>query len=355
MMKDLKYLSAYLLPLSVVLSIYAGGLWSFSTFVLAFIIIPTLEFTLPGTTKNFDEVEEESRLQSRFFDWLLWLNVPLLYFILGSYFFKISTGLLQTYELVGMTISVGLICGAIGINVAHELGHRQTWYDQMMSKTLLLSSLYMHFIIEHNFGHHKNVATDEDPASSRFGEYIYAFFIRSVRDSYLSAWHLEHQRLRKAGHKILSWQNQMIRFQVIQLIYLILIGWIFGWFAAVLAVVVGVIGFLMLETINYVEHYGLRRQKLDSGRYEKVQPHHSWNSNYVLGRIMLYELTRHSDHHFKAARKYQVLRHFDKSPQLPYGYPASMLLAWFPPLWFKIMNKEVEKYNRQQTPDLQAA
>lgn len=354
-MKDSKYLLAYLLPLSTVLATYLGGIWSFSTLILGFIIIPVLEFLLPGTTKNFGEEEEDNRVRSRFFDWLLWLNVPLLYFILGFYFFKVSTGLLQTYELVGMTISVGLICGTIGINVAHELGHRQTWYERMMSKTLLLSSFYMHFSIEHNLGHHKNVATDEDPASSRFGEYIYAFFIRSVRDSYLSAWHLEHERLRKAGHKILSWKNEMIRFQVIQILYLAAIFSIFGWSVAILAVVVGIIGFLMLETVNYVEHYGLRRKKLASGRYERVQPHHSWNSNHDLGRIMLYELTRHSDHHYKAARKYQVLRHFDKTPQLPYGYPASMLLAWFPPLWFKVMNKEVQKYTGQQIPDLQVA
>lgn len=346
-MKDLKYLIGYLPPLLTFLAVYIGGIWSFSTLIFAFTIIPILDLIFPGTTENFGEVEEESRLKLRFFDWLLWLNVPLLYGILGLYFFRISTGLLQTYELVGMTISVGLICATIGINVAHELGHRHTWYERMMSKTLLLSSFYMHFIIEHNLGHHKNVATDEDPASSRLGENIYAFFIRSVRDSYISAWHLEHNRLRKTGQQILSWQNEMIRFQLIQAAYFIVVWLVFGFFAAICAVIVGIIGFLMLETINYVEHYGLRRQKLASGRYEKVQPHHSWNSNHAIGRIMLYDLTRHSDHHFKATRKYQVLRHFDEAPQLPYGYPGSMILAWMPPLWFKIMNKEVLKYNKQ--------
>lgn len=343
-MRDLKYLLAYLLPLITLSAIYYGGIWSFATLFLSFIIIPALEVMLPGTTQNFDEVTEEERLKSRFFDVLLWLNVPLLYFILGYYFYTLASHSLLWYELLGMTISVGLLCGAEGINVAHELGHRTTWYERVMSKTLLLSSFYMHFAIEHNLGHHKNVATDEDPASSRMGETVYAFFVRSVRDSYLSAWHIEHERLRRAGHKIFSVQNEMIRFQVIQLLYFVAVGLVFGWWVAGLAVVVGVIGFLMLETINYVEHYGLRRKKLPSGRYEKVQPHHSWNSNHTIGRILLYELTRHSDHHYKANRKYQVLRHFDDTPQMPYGYPGAMLLAWIPPLWFKIMDKEVAKY-----------
>ena len=344
-MRDLKYLLAYILPVSVIIGIYFGGIWSFSAFVIAYILIPALEAIMPGTTSNFEEVEEEDRVKSRFFDALLWLNVPLLYFILGYYFYTISTSVLLGYELLGMTIGVGMMCGALGINVAHELGHRNTWYERVMSKTLLLSCFYMHFIIEHNLGHHKHVATDEDPASSRLGETVYAFFIRSVRDSYLSAWEIEHTRLRRAGLKIMSLQNEMIRFQVIQLLYFVTIGLVFGWIAALFAVVIGIMGFLLLETINYVEHYGLRRKKLASGRYEKVQPHHSWNSNHAVGRIMLYELTRHSDHHFKANRKYQILRHFDESPQMPYGYPAAMLMSWFPPLWFKVMDKEVAKYS----------
>ena len=303
---------------------------------------------MPGTTSNFEEVEEEDRLKSRFFDVLLWLNVPLLYFILGYYFYTISTEALLWYELLGMTVSVGIICGSMGINVAHELGHRNTWYERMMSKTLLLSSFYMHFIIEHNLGHHKHVATDEDPASSRLGETLYAFLIRSVRDSYRSAWEIEHARLERVGLKKFSRQNEMIRFQIIQVLYFLTIGFVFSWKAALFGVIVGVIGFILLETINYVEHYGLRRKKLPSGRYEKVQPHHSWNSNHSVGRILLYELTRHSDHHFKANRKYQVLRHFDESPQMPYGYPAAMMMAWLPPLWFRVMDKEVARYSMSE-------
>ena len=108
-----------------------------------------------------------------------------------------------------------------------------------------------------------------------------------------------------------------------------------------MAIAAGVVSFLFLETVNYIEHYGLLRLKNASGRYERVQKIHSWNSNHVVGRIILYELTRHSDHHYKSSKKYQVLESHEESPILPYGYPTSMVLAMIPPLWFRIMNKRV--------------
>jgi alkane 1-monooxygenase len=126
--------------------------------------------------------------------------------------------------------------------------------------------------------------------------------------------------------------------------------WYFGGFLLLFsAILMAIVGFLMLETVNYIEHYGLERNKLENGRYERVQPWHSWNSNHILGRLMLYELSRHSDHHFKASKKYQTLLHHDESPQLPYGYPMSMLLSFVPPLWFRIMNPRVKKLQLSNT------
>ena len=262
--------------------------------------------------------------------------------------YTITQGGLATYELVGLVLSVGILVGANGINVAHELGHRSTSYEQHLSKLLLLPGLYQHFFIEHNLGHHKNVATPNDPATSRLGESIYAFWWRSVTGSYLSAWRIETNRLQKQGISFLSWQNQMLRFSLYTAIYLGVIAGVFGLTAMLFAIAAGITGFLLLESVNYIEHYGLVRSQMTSGRYEPVQPHHSWNSNHEVGRIFLYELTRHSDHHFKATRKYQVLRHFDDSPQLPQGYPASILMSLLPPLWFNRMNKRVAQARRIQ-------
>jgi len=344
-MKDLKYLLAYLPPLAAYAGIYYGGIWSPGSIYVGFVIIPILEFLVPKSTENHAAEMEPRRLSNRFFDFLLYLNIPILFGLLWYYFSTVAAGTHSAMEIIGMTFSVGLIIAIIGINVAHELGHRNNKTEQSFSKLLLMTALYMHFNIEHNRGHHKNVATDKDPASARKGETVYAFWWRSVWGSYLSAWHIENKRLEKLGLPIFHWRNEMIWFQVIQLSYLIVVGMIFGWIMVPLAIAVAVLGFLQLETINYIEHYGLRRKKLSSGRYENVTPRHSWNSDHEVGRIVLYELTRHSDHHYKANRKYQILRHMDESPQLPYGYPMSMILSLVPPIWFGFMDEEVERYN----------
>jgi alkane 1-monooxygenase len=213
-----------------------------------------------------------------------------------------------------------------------------------MSKMLLLTSLYLHFFIEHNRGHHKNVSTDEDPASSKLNETLYAFWVRSVKDGWISAWHIENTRLVKLNLPWYSLKNEMLIYQIIQAVFVGAIFLVFGWKIGLAYLAAATFGFLLLETVNYIEHYGLRRNKIDGEYYEKVLPIHSWNSNHPIGRLMLFELSRHSDHHYMASRKYQILRHFDESPQMPTGYPGMMVLSLIPPLWFSVMNKQVEKY-----------
>jgi alkane 1-monooxygenase len=325
-----------------------GGIWYYLTVFIAFILLPILEQVLPMSDKNLSGEEESQKAASPFFDWLLYINVPVLFYLLWLFFGVVTSQPMAVWEVVGMTLSTGIVVGSIGINVAHELGHRQTGYEQFFSKLLLTTALYTHFFIEHNRGHHKWVATERDPATARLGESLYHFWLRSLSSSYRHAWHLEAQRLRQAGNSVFSFRNEMVWFQIAHVGWLALVGWFFGWQGVFFAVAVAVAGVLLLETVNYIEHYGLRRKLLPSGHYEKVEPWHSWNSDHEMGRIFLYELTRHSDHHYKSTRKYQVLRHFDESPQLPLGYPASMLLAMAPPLWFRVMNKRVEQVERGQ-------
>ncbi len=344
-MKDAKYLIAYLAPLAAFGGLYFGGVWSLGSFYVAFVLIPIFELVMPGTEKNLSSVEEDKKSTAVFFDLLLYLNIPILYGLLIYYFSIMAAWEHSWWELAMMTVNVGVIVGAIGINVGHELGHRRRAYERTMAKMLLLPAMYMHFYIEHNRGHHKHVATDADPASARRGESIYRFWLRSIVGSYLHAWQLEGTRLQREGKPIGSTDNAMIWFQLTQALYLLGVGAVFGWWLIPVALFVALEGVVLLETVNYIEHYGLRRKLLPSGRYEQVLPRHSWNSNHELGRIFLYELTRHSDHHFKATRKYQVLRHFEDSPQLPLGYPASMILALVPPLWFRLMDKELQRFD----------
>jgi alkane 1-monooxygenase len=341
----IKYFLVYLTPIVVSISIASHGIWTYLSVFILFGLLPFLELFTKGSTKNLTAAEEEMAKKDKIYDLLLYGLVPVQYAILVYFLYRVSSNSLTAAETVGITISFGLSCGILGINAAHELGHRSTWYEQLMSKMLLLTSLYMHFFIEHNRGHHKNVSTDEDPASSRYGETVYAFYFRTIRGSWKSAWHLERQKLKKNNKRFWSLYNEMLRFQMIQAAFLLAIGLIFGWKTMLLFAAGAVIGFLLLETVNYIEHYGLRRKKIGD-KYERTLPIHSWNSNHPIGRMVLLELSRHSDHHYMASRKYQVLRHFDQSPQMPTGYPGMILLSLFPPLWFMLIHREIEK-NRQ--------
>lgn len=340
----LKYGSVWVSIAIIMTSLVFGGKWVFVAPLYVFALIPLIELFFGGSEVNMTKVEEEVAKKDWKFDFVVWSVVPLQFALCFFFFNRLDDNSLAIWEKLGMMFALGIACGVLGINVAHELGHRNTWYEQLMSKMLLATSLYMHFFIEHNRGHHKNVSTDEDPASSRYGETIYSFYFRSVINSWLSAWHIEGERLKKTKQSFWSIHNEMLVYQIIQIAMLVAIALIWNWQVMLYFIGAATIGFLLLETVNYIEHYGLRRKKIDGEYYEKVMPVHSWNSNHPIGRIMLFELTRHSDHHYMASRKYQVLRHFDYSPQMPTGYPGMMVLALFPPLWFKVMHKQIAKY-----------
>ncbi|QLE01125.1 alkane 1-monooxygenase [Galbibacter sp. BG1] len=341
MFKDIKYLTAFSIPITAVIGLYFGGILTFLTPLFAFGFIPVVEIILREDSSNYSADEKESRVKSSFFDWLLYLNVPIVFGILLYALSIVATGDYTGLEFVGMILSTGIVLGSNGINVAHELGHRHGKVQRFLAKMLLLPSHYMHFYIEHNFGHHLNAATHEDPATAKYNQTIYAFWFNSIIEQYKSAWSIQRNLLKREGKSFFALENDMFWYLCAQIFYLVFVSIFFGWIGFAFVVLSGVVGFLLLETINYIEHYGLLRHKRESGRYERVKEVHSWNSNHVLGRMMLYELTRHSDHHYRSSKKYQVLEYHDISPQMPYGYPTSMVIALIPPLWFKIMNPRI--------------
>jgi alkane 1-monooxygenase len=342
-MNDLKYLSCYLVPLSAWIAIEYPATLAFLPVAFSFGFLPLLELFLPANSNNLSETEEKFRLSDRSYDFILALSFPIQWSLLIYFIYSVSTHDYTLLQLTGLTLGVGICSGVLGINAAHELGHRNKLFEQLLAQGLLLSSLYTHFYIEHNRGHHKHVATPLDPASARLNENVYAFIIRSVSGSYVSAWRIQMSLLRKEKHSFFSYHNKMLLFLILQLGLIAGIYILFGFLAMLAFLVTALTGIVLLEVINYIEHYGMQRRKLPDGNYEKVLPSHSWNANYPIGRIMLFELTRHADHHYKASRKYQVLRHWDQSPELPTGYPGMMLLSTLPPIWFKVMNPKVAK------------
>lgn len=341
MMKDLKYLFAYTVPISALISFESFGIWTYSAVFFAFVVLPFLDVVTGESVENFSKEEALTQNKKRIFDVMLYLNIPIVFGLLYIVFSNYLTNDYTTFETIGLALSSGILLATNGINVAHELGHRGPYYERFMSKLLYMPCLYMHFYIEHNFGHHLHVATPNDGATARLNQTVYSFWFTSVTKQYFDAWRRQKQLLKVGNESFWSIKNDMLWYHFIQPIYLFGVFYFFSIKVMFFALAIGIISFLFLESINYIEHYGLRRQKLASGRYERVQPHHSWNSNFNIGRIVLYELTRHSDHHYKSSKKYQVLKSYDESPTLPLGYPASILLSFVPLLWFRVMNPRV--------------
>ena len=307
---------------------------------LIFGLIPVVDGIIGDDGGNPPEELVKALQEDRYYRWMTFLYLPIHYggLVLGCWAF--TSGDLGWLGKLGVVVSLGSVSG-IAINTAHELGHKREDLERWLSKIALAPSMYGHFYVEHNRGHHVRVATPEDPASARLGESFWAFWPRTVVGSLRSAWHLESKRLRLRGRRVWSWRNEILTSWAMTVVLFAVLTAVFGWWALVLLVAQGVVGFTLLEVVNYLEHYGLCRQRNAAGRYEKVDERHSWNSNRLATNMFLYELQRHSDHHANPTRRYQVLRHFDTSPQLPAGYARMIVLAVVPPVWRRVMDHRV--------------
>ncbi len=328
------YLPSFVFGIIALLSAHYKGLSFYFLFIFSFVIIPLLELFLPPISNN---VKVKRKLPNSLVPILI---VPLNIYILYVYLNLISTNSLSTIELIGAWFTLGIICGVYGINVAHELGHRNCKWKQFLAQILLMTSLYMHFFIEHNRGHHKRVGTKQDPATALKNESVYSFWRRCIYNSFISAYNIEKLRVNKLNLRPIL-HNKFIHFVIIEACFIAGVYAFFGTNACIFFVLSAGYGILLLETINYIEHYGLLRKKIATGVFEKVNETHSWNSNHILGRYLLFELTRHSHHHHNSQKEYYELESMPKSNQLPTGYPGMMLISLIPPLFFKTMNKRL--------------
>jgi alkane 1-monooxygenase len=321
------------------------GLFWFYGPILVFGVFPPLDLALGTDARNPPDSVIKWLEQDRYYRWCTYLYLPIQYAGLVFACWLWSHGHLSTLDSIGLALTVAMVSG-IAINTAHELGHKRASIERWLSRVALAQSGYGHFFIEHNRGHHVRVATPEDPASARLGESFYAFLPRTVLGSVRSAWELERTRLARLGSSPSSPRNDILGAWAMTIV-------LFAALVAGLGVVVlpylliqAAIGFSLLEVVNYLEHYGLLRQRRDDGRFERTRPEHSWNSNNTASNVLLYHLQRHSDHHANPIRRYQALRHVDDAPQLPTGYAGMILLAVIPPLWRRVMDHRVLDHYR---------
>lgn len=340
---------AWLLALAVPSLVGAGPLLYLTTGQAALLWVPVgviylglplLDHLIGVDASNPPEWAVPALEADRYYRYITWALVPMLWgwFVFAAWF--VARHDLPWGGLLAVVITTGLI-GGFCINVGHELGHKRNRLERRLAKLVLAPTGYGHFWIEHNFGHHRDVATPADPASARLGESIYRFLLREMPGAWLRAWRLEAERLRALGFSPLSLRNGIVQTGLITAgLWLTLLAWL-G---------LGVLPFLLaasfwanfqLTSANYIEHYGIARLRRADGSYERCQPQHSWNSNHLLSNWVVFQLQRHSDHHAHATRRYQALRNFDGIPQLPSGYFGMFLLAYVPPLWFRVMDRRL--------------
>jgi alkane 1-monooxygenase len=317
--------------------------------ILLYVLLPALDLRFGPDGQNPPDAVMERLENDKYYRYCTYAYLPFQYasVIFGAYLFTSANlgwlgfdGGLGWPAKVGLALSVGVL-GGVGINTAHELGHKKDALERWLSKITLAQTFYGHFYIEHNRGHHVRVATPEDPASARFGETFWEFLPRSIFGSLRSSWELEAQRMRRIGKHPLSIHNDVVNAWAMSVLLWGVLVAVFGPWTLVFLAIQAVFGFTLLETVNYLEHYGLLRQKTATGRYERCTPEHSWNSDHLVTNLFLYHLQRHSDHHANPTRRYQTLRSIDGAPNLPSGYATMIALTYVPALWRRVMDHRV--------------
>jgi alkane 1-monooxygenase len=305
--------------------------------VLIYSVIPLLDLALGEDLNNPPEEVVPLLEADSYYRWATYALVPVLWiaFLANAYF--VGTQSLPWTAVLAIAVNIGILCG-FAINLGHELGHKKSKLERNLATSVLAMGAYGHFAIDHNRGHHRHVATPEDCASSRMGETLYRFAWRELPGAFRRAWRLERGRLERHDKRAWSLENEIIRAGLITLVVSVGLLIAFGPIMLPYLLVTYFIGAFHLTMANYIEHYGLLRQKRPNGLYERCQPHHSWNSNHICSNWAIYHLQRHSDHHANPGRRYQSLRHFEDLPTLPNGYFGMFLVSLVPPLWFRSMD-----------------
>jgi alkane 1-monooxygenase len=340
------YSLVFLPLLTLLLGLLWGGVWTWSTLLLVFVVLPFLDLFC-GVEQANPEPGELGPAAHWVARGLLWALTPALLVLTLVAVWQAAARGLPTWDLVGLILSAGVASGGLGITAAHELIHKTNSFERFLGQALLLNACYMHFYIEHLIGHHSRVATPEDPASSRFGESLYAFLPRTIVGGVRSAWELEAQRLGRAGLSVWSLRNRMWAFMGLPWLVAAVLSVIWGPMAGLFFLAQGAVAVVLLEVVNYVEHYGLAREPLPGGRYERVTQFHSWSCANRLSNWITFQLQRHADHHTHPVRRYEDLQFDPAGPSLPTGYPGMIWLAVIPPLWRHVMDPKVEQVRQQ--------
>ncbi|NRA98959.1 MAG: alkane 1-monooxygenase [Rhodobacteraceae bacterium] len=347
------WVSLGMVPLAVIGAV-KGGLWVLLLPAVAWHAHALIDLVAGMNARNKSTDTDEADLFWYRLITLIWAPVQFAT-VFGLIAYVTTSGHLSWIERVGLFIGVGTMTGAIGITYAHELMHQPKRLDRWMGDILMSMVLYGHFRSEHLLVHHRYVGTPRDAVTARYNEGFHRFFPRVLVGCVRSSWSAEKEKLGKKGLPVWHRSNPFWRYGALQAFFVLLAAALGGWAGVALFLIQAIVAFWQLELVNYVEHYGLTRQKLDNGRYEHVQPRHSWNASHRVSNWVLINLQRHSDHHFKPSRPYPLLQTYpeDQAPQLPFGYPTMTMIAMVPPVWRRMMNPRVRAWRKTHYPDVE--
>lgn len=352
-LKALGFLFVFLVPATMPTAAWLGAqtgwinLAAWYPLFFLFVMLPLTDYILGHDPVNIAQTDERKISQQVWFKALTLLALPVQCAVLLWSAFWFANHELSPIGVVGWLFSQGIVGGILAINTAHELIHKDERLEKAFGGILLTTVGYYGFKIEHLRGHHVHVSTPEDASSARFGQSVWAFMPEALYRNTKNAWKLEAERLQKLGIPVLHWRNEMLGWTLLWLAFCAAFYLMLGWIGLGFFIAQGFFAACSLEIINYIEHYGLERKKLADGRYERTTHLHSWNSDYALSNLLLFQLQRHSDHHAFPKRRYAILRHHEDSPQLPGGYAAMFVLALCPPLWHRVMDPRVRKFKEQ--------
>ena len=346
------WLSLVLVPLALIGATQGG--WTVWLLPIYGWIVTSILDAIAGLEKgNPDTETPEVELFWHRLITLIWFPVQAAT-LYGLIWYVTRADHLLTWEKIVLFFGVGVISGSIGITYAHELMHQKNRLERWLGDLLLATVLYSHFRTEHLLVHHRYVGTPRDAVTARYNQGFHRAFYRVLKDGPGSAWRAETQMLARAGRGPFHRSNPFWRYAGLQLAALALALLLGGWQGVALFAWQAIVAIWQLELVNYIEHYGLTRRHLGEGKYEHVQPRHSWNAEHKVSNWLLINLQRHSDHHWKPDRRFPLLQTYspDEAPQLPFGYPAMTALAMIPPLWRRRMNPRVRAWRKQYYPDI---
>ncbi|MBK6909033.1 MAG: alkane 1-monooxygenase [Rhodocyclaceae bacterium] len=323
------------------LYLWSGNEWALLVPVLSgYFGVTAMDWLFGADQSNPPEALVPQLEDDPYYRWLVILTIPMHFIVLLVLATFAAKSGVSPLGMLFLAITAGLYSG-LGINTAHELGHKKSALERWLSRIVLAVPAYGHFCVEHNRGHHRYVATPEDPASSKMGENIYAFACREIPGACRRGWQAEKERLQRTGQSVWSLDNEILQSYALSAVLQVSLIAALGWVMVPFLLIHNFYAWWQLTSANYIEHYGLLRAQDASGRYEHCQPHHSWNANHVASNLLLFHLERHSDHHAHPTRRYQSLRAFPNLPELPTGYFGMFLLALFPPLWYRVMDRRL--------------